>query len=170
MGKQRFWTSTTNARGSEASGSWREGSAVHARGWNAGVRVWAGRDNRDRDMFTIWMTHGSHEAGSDALIGIVTDTADGPVFTPAAGPDEAAFIAVRRFSSGRVLGSRVMTRDEAEREVTLWRAEIGPAAVAPATDAICAMSDADDSAGLADVLAQLSMPADMRTMPELMAG
>jgi hypothetical protein len=162
----RFYTSARNARGSETSGSVREGTAVHTRGWDAGVRVWTGRDDQDRDVFTIWATWGSHGAGRDAFIGTVTDTADGPVWTPAG----SEFIAVRRFSSGRVLGSRVMTHDEAEREVTLWRAEIGPAAVAPATPAIRAMSDADDCDGLADVLAQLSIPADMRTMPDLMAS
>jgi hypothetical protein len=32
------------------------------------------------------------------------------------------------------------------------------------------MSEADDSAGLAEVLAQLSMPAAVRTMPDLMAS
>ena len=77
---------------------------------------------------------------------------------------------MRQFSSGRVLGSRVMMRDEADREATMWRAEIGPAAVAPATPAIRVMSEADDSAGLAEVLAQLGMPAAVRTMPELMAS
>jgi hypothetical protein len=164
--KFRFYTSTTNARGNTAEGSVRAGSCVHTRGWDAGVRVWADPDDEDRDAFTIYATTGSHGAGHDRLIGTVSDTEDGPRWTPAG----AEYIAVRQFSSGRVLGSRVMTRHEADREVSVWRAEIGPAAVAPATPAIRAMSEADDSAGLADVLAQLSMPAAVRTMPDLMAS
>jgi hypothetical protein len=138
---------------------------VHTRGWNAGVKV-IPAGSAGADEFAVYMTTGSHTAGRDAYIGTVTDTEDGPRWTLAG----ARYIAVRRFSSGQVLGSRLMTRDEADREVGIWRAEIGPAAVASATPAIRAMSEADDSAGLADVLAQLSMPTDFRTMPDLIAS
>jgi hypothetical protein len=46
---------------------------------------------------------------------------------------DAKFFAVRQART-RVIGSRVMTRAEAELEVTVWLREIGPAAVVPVTD------------------------------------
>ena len=43
------------------------------------------------------------------------------------------FYAVRQART-LVIGSRMMTRDEAAREVTAWRAEIGPACTVPVTE------------------------------------
>ena len=63
------------------------------------------------------------------------------------------FYAVRQFASGRVLGSRIMTGTEAEREVTMWRQEIGPAVMVPDSPAIRRMVHRDDSGSLAEVLA-----------------
>lgn len=165
--KFRFWTSYTGARGGTRGASVDPGSSVHTRGWDAGVRVTP--RPRERDEFDVTMTYGSHDGGQDVHLGTVRDTRGGPRWIPADLPASEAcgYIAVRKFTSGKVLGSRVMTRAEADREVSVWRAEIGPAAVAPATATIRAMSDADDSAALADVLRQLSIPGWMRTMPEL---
>jgi hypothetical protein len=42
------------------------------------------------------------------------------------------FYAVRQGRS-KVIGSRTMTRAEADREVAAWREHIGPAVVVPAT-------------------------------------
>jgi hypothetical protein len=72
-----------------------------------------------------------------------------------------SYIAIRQCHSGAVIGSRVFTtRDEAEAEVKAWRADIGPAEVAPATPAIRSMTRRKDSAGLARVLAELSKSFD----------
>jgi hypothetical protein len=58
----------------------------------------------------------------------------------------ARFYAVRRFASGRVLGSRTMTRAEADRECSAWREGIGPAITVPATDDMrCAVRTADQA-------------------------
>jgi hypothetical protein len=43
-----------------------------------------------------------------------------------------SFYAVRMASSGKLIGSRVMTEAEAEREVSCWRENIGRAGVVPA--------------------------------------
>jgi hypothetical protein len=76
-----------------------------------------------------------------------------------------SYIAIRRCSSGAVIGSRVFTmRDEAEAEVKAWSEGAGPAAVAPATPAIRSMTRRNDSDGLARVLAELS-----KTYTEVMA-
>jgi hypothetical protein len=45
---------------------------------------------------------------------------------------DAKFYAVRQALT-RVVGSRIMTRAEAELEVTVWSAEIGPAKAVPVT-------------------------------------
>jgi hypothetical protein len=45
---------------------------------------------------------------------------------------DAKFFAVRQART-RIVGSRVMTRAEAELEVSVWSAEIGPAKVVPVT-------------------------------------
>ena len=42
------------------------------------------------------------------------------------------FYAVRQQTNRTVIGSRIMTRAEAAREVSVWCADIGPAAVVPA--------------------------------------
>ena len=46
---------------------------------------------------------------------------------------DAKFYAVRQART-RIVGSRVMTRAEAELEVTVWSSEIGPAKVVPWSD------------------------------------
>jgi hypothetical protein len=43
------------------------------------------------------------------------------------------FYAVRQART-KVIGSRTMTRGEAEREVAVWNEQIGPARVVPATE------------------------------------
>lgn len=46
---------------------------------------------------------------------------------------EEQFYAVRQARSGKVIGSRIMTRAEAEREVAVWREHIGRAGAVPVT-------------------------------------
>jgi hypothetical protein len=62
------------------------------------------------------------------------------------------FYAVRRFASGKVLGSRTMTRADADREVSAWREHIGPALTVPATDDVRRAVRANDQAVLAPLL------------------
>lgn len=47
--------------------------------------------------------------------------------------ERPAWYAVRRFRSGRVLGSRLMNDGDASLEVMSWRRDVGPAARVPAT-------------------------------------
>lgn len=52
----------------------------------------------------------------------------------------------------RVIGSRTMTRGEAEREVAAWREHIGPAAVVPASPGNRHAVRTEDQAVLAALL------------------
>lgn len=61
------------------------------------------------------------------------------------------FYAVRQART-RVIGSRVMTLEEAEREVSVWRNEIGPAAVVPATRELASAVRTYDQAVLAPLV------------------
>ncbi len=83
----RLYLSFTNRRGNEGSAGLASGSTVHARGWNAGVRVRANGPKDGRDSFDIYMTGGSGGAGSDRLLGTVMDTPNGPVFEPTFDPN-----------------------------------------------------------------------------------
>lgn len=69
--------------------------------------------------------------------------------------DTQRFYAVRRFASGKVLGSRTMTRAEADREVSAWREGIGPALAVPATDDMRRAVRTEDQAVLAPLLGPL---------------
>lgn len=89
MAKDRFWLTSTNARGRETGQSLDAGRAVHARGWDAGVQV-IPRPDGDTDTFDVWMTGGTHRAGRDVHIGTVRDTPQGPVWVPAELPAGAA--------------------------------------------------------------------------------
>ncbi len=77
----RFYGSMTNSRGREVTAG--GAGDAHIRGWNAGVLVYAGPGKDDRDSFTVYMSTGSSRSGREVLIGTVTDTPDGPAFTPA---------------------------------------------------------------------------------------
>jgi hypothetical protein len=50
-------------------------------------------------------------------------------------PSEGKFYAVRQART-KVIGSRLMSRAEADREVSVWLAEIGPAAAVPDSPAM----------------------------------
>lgn len=65
-----------------------------------------------------------------------------------------SYYAVRQART-KVVGSRAMTRDEAEREVSLWRQEIGAACVMPYTAELRRAVAAGDQAVLSRVLVQL---------------
>jgi hypothetical protein len=65
------------------------------------------------------------------------------------------FYAVRRFSSGKVLGSRPMTLAEADQEAASWRESIGPAVTVPVTPELRRAVRMDDQAVLAPLLGPL---------------
>ena len=85
-GKSRFWLSYTGGRGSSQGHGILSGDPVHTRGWDAGVKVTARGSRISRDEFNIHMTTGSHESGRDVQLGTVSDTPDGPRWTPAGPP------------------------------------------------------------------------------------
>jgi hypothetical protein len=62
------------------------------------------------------------------------------------------FYAVRQGRT-KVIGSRTMTRGEAEREVAAWTEHIGPAVVVPATPANRRAVHTEDQEVLAALLA-----------------
>lgn len=68
--------------------------------------------------------------------------------------DAERFYAIRQ-AAIKIIGSRTMTRDEAEREASAWREGIGPAAVVPATPEIRRAVRAFDQAVLAPLLGPL---------------
>jgi hypothetical protein len=84
MGKCRFWLSYTNQRGTSTGASLSGGDGVHARGWDAGVKVTP--RPRYRDEFDVYLTAGSHETGHDVHLGTVKDTPAGPAWEPAVKP------------------------------------------------------------------------------------
>lgn len=65
------------------------------------------------------------------------------------------FYAVRQART-KVIGSRTMTRGEAEREVAAWLEHIGPAAVVPATQQARTAVRTGDQAVLGKLLAGAS--------------
>lgn len=65
------------------------------------------------------------------------------------------FYAVRRLASGKVLGSRAMTREEADRECSAWREHSGPAVTVPATEGMRRAVRAEDQTTLAPLLGTL---------------
>lgn len=69
-----FLTSTNNSRGNEvsASSTKKSGQTTHARGWNAGVKVYARfNEKTGQDEFHIYHTGGSTGATNDKHIGTV---------------------------------------------------------------------------------------------------
>jgi hypothetical protein len=89
MGKMRFWLSYAGVRGNSHEAGLEAGRAVHARGWDAGVKVTPGGANSPTDpgdAFQVHMTTGSHVTGHDTHLGTVRDTPDGPRWDPADKP------------------------------------------------------------------------------------
>lgn len=80
--KFRFWMDWFNFRSRKHASSLDAGMPIHARGWNAGVKITPRVGSDNRDVFEVAMTHGSHGAGSDSPIGEVRDTKDGPRYVP----------------------------------------------------------------------------------------
>lgn len=82
----RFINTAVNGVGNAVSiGGRGSAGSTHLRGWNAGVKVVPVGEKNEPDQFIIYMTYGSHAAGSHVEIGTVTETPDGPVFTPKEG-------------------------------------------------------------------------------------
>jgi hypothetical protein len=70
----RFYTSVTNSRGgtTTAQGT-KQGQTAHIRGWDVGVKIDAGIDNRGRDTFIIYRTSGSHSKTADEVVGWINE-------------------------------------------------------------------------------------------------
>ena len=78
----RFLAAVQGGRGEATRlGSPSSGIRAQAQGWNVGVKVYGHVNGDDADVFSVYMTGGSHGATSDVLIGRVALDADGmPVF------------------------------------------------------------------------------------------
>lgn len=76
----RTYLSGDNSRGNETTAM--GGSYAHFRGWDAGVKVTLASDKGQPDRFAVWMTGGSNGSAGTKLVGYVTDTPDGPLWTP----------------------------------------------------------------------------------------
>ena len=91
----RHYHSYDNRRGNSYGAGMRPGCSAHTRGWHAGVEVYVGTrdDDKDRDEFAVWMTTGSGHGGPGVLLGTVRETADGPEWLPASLRAEALGVA-----------------------------------------------------------------------------
>ena len=76
-----FHLSTDNSRGKLVNVS--EPSSVSINGWHSGVNVEA-RKTEYGDKFYLWMSSGSDtQSNIKTLLGVITESKNGPVFTPA---------------------------------------------------------------------------------------
>lgn len=82
----RFYTSYTSRRHNTRGQAILAGDPVHTRGWDAGVKVTARGSRVSHDYFDVYMTGGSHDAHGSVHVGTVSDTPDGPRWTPAGPP------------------------------------------------------------------------------------
>ena len=78
----KTYISTNNSRGSEVTAG--NPTYAHIRGWHAGVNVSVGVGDNGLDEFHVSMTGGSGGHGASHYLGTVKDTAEGPVWVPAA--------------------------------------------------------------------------------------
>lgn len=78
----RFYHDYDNRRGTYYGAGMKAGCSAHTRGWHAGVRVSIGVTDDDQDLVAVWMTGGSNSRHGDVYLGVVTDTSDGPRWTP----------------------------------------------------------------------------------------
>ena len=76
----RTYLSGSNSRGREITAA--NSRDAHLRGWNAGVAVYVRNRLDGADEFAVYMTKGSN-GGTSTFLGTVTDTPDGPQWTPA---------------------------------------------------------------------------------------
>lgn len=76
----RTYLSGDNSRGTEVTAA--GGDHAHFRGWNAGVRVEHRISDAGQDTFKVIMTGGSHDNRAGVVLGTVTDTEDGPQWSP----------------------------------------------------------------------------------------
>ena len=95
----RSYLSYDNRRGNTYGAGLKDGSDVHTRGWHAGVEVTVRAIKGEPDSFNVYMTSGSSGSGGSRYLGTVTDTADGPAWTPAAGSvDDLATAFMRKLA------------------------------------------------------------------------
>ena len=81
----RFYHDYDNRRGNNYGAGMSDGCTAHTRGWNAGVsvRINATGPDSKTDAFEVYMTSGSSGHRGSTHLGTVTDTPDGPQWTPA---------------------------------------------------------------------------------------
>lgn len=79
----KLYSDYTNQRGKTYGASIAPGSAVHTRGWDAGVSVLATEASDGRAAFTVVMTSGSGGGLPSVVLGTVHDAPDGPHWEPA---------------------------------------------------------------------------------------
>ena len=73
----RTYLTTNNYRGNPVTAM--SPTFVHFRGWNAGVYVAAILEKDKPDRFAVYMSTGSNGGyGNDVLLGIITETPEGP--------------------------------------------------------------------------------------------
>lgn len=72
----RFYTSTDNSRGNPVTAMSHKGQDTHSRGWDGGVRV-RSYPMGDQDCFDVFVTSGSHGAGTAQLVGTLVVDAKG---------------------------------------------------------------------------------------------
>jgi hypothetical protein len=80
----RHYHSYDNRRGNTYGAGMKPGCDAHTRGWQAGVNVRVLVNELDQDEFYVTMTSGSSGHHASTFLGIVTDTKDGPRWTPSA--------------------------------------------------------------------------------------
>jgi hypothetical protein len=95
----RYFATAQNGRGNNVSlGGRSNAGPIHLRGWDAGVKVIPVTDKNQPDTLLIYMTWGSHAAGSDILIGRVVSTPDGPEFVRESPDDTGGDMATSIFT------------------------------------------------------------------------
>jgi len=76
----KFYTSTTNSRGTPVTAGSHRGQSTHTRTWTHGVRIVSHIDETGAEAFHIYATGGSNGADSDFPIGVVRLGKKGPQF------------------------------------------------------------------------------------------
>ena len=73
----RFYGTMQGGRGATSrTGTTSSGVHAHVRGWDVGVKVYAG-DDKDTDVIYVYATHGSRGAGLDRHIATIRKDAHG---------------------------------------------------------------------------------------------
>lgn len=69
----KFYTTTTNSRGTTIKAGAHRGQFTHSRTWNLGVKVIASLDENKKAIFEIWQTGGTNNNKATKLIKILRE-------------------------------------------------------------------------------------------------